>query len=133
MDFTPWINKKYDLWRMGKRGNASSITQFARLFGASYQLMLKWMNGKSHPVRKKYIDALIYVYEDEAREIFGVASSDEINQIEYLPEPYRSAMKETLTALQERSKTKYSDEEETALIARTIFEKHGFKYQPPSK
>jgi hypothetical protein len=80
MEFSEWMIAKYDEWRKGKVGHAASIASFSKQFGASYQLVLDWMkpNGKK-PSHKKYVDAIIAIYGEEAYEVLGISQPGPIS------------------------------------------------------
>ena len=73
MQFSEWITKKYIDWRGEKIGNDGSVTEFAKLFGASHQLLTEWMKKDGRvPRSQKYIAALHKVYGREVLEVLGI-------------------------------------------------------------
>ncbi len=105
MEFSDWITKKYLIWRGDRIGNSASIAEFAKSLGASQQIVSEWMkpNGRI-PKSKKYTDALIRAYGDEAYEVLGLPRP-ELSPVPWsnLPDDFRrraeSAMTEASNAI----------------------------------
>jgi hypothetical protein len=75
MAFNKWFFNKYKIWSSDKKGNAASITQFAKLFGATHQICSDWMDEENPkiPTSQKYINALFDVYGYEAYQELGIS------------------------------------------------------------
>ena len=73
MEFSDWITKKFIEWRGNKIGNSGSISEFAKQFNASHQIVSEWMkkDGKV-PTSSKYINALVDMYGVEVYEVLGL-------------------------------------------------------------
>jgi hypothetical protein len=123
--WSKWISDRYEEWRKGKRGNAASIAEFARQFGASHQVVLGWMSEDKEtiPTKAKYVNALVAVYGKEIYTVLDIVGPDEevisMDQIE----PEDRAVLEA--ALRDAGLPVNSEED----LARAIkaFEAHGIK------
>lgn len=131
MEFSTWITKKYLEWRSDKIGNAGSIVEFARRFGASQQLMSEWMkpHGKK-PRSHKYINALVAEYGNEVYVVLGLEISPNPLPIEKVPPALRErlegAMREIANTLEKQN---LDPESEAAQhVAREVMAEYGFRY-----
>ena len=130
MQFSEWITKKYIDWRGEKIGNDGSVTEFAKLFGASHQLLTEWMKKDGRvPRSQKYIAALHKVYGREVLEVLGIQEPEtQFVGIDLWPPEVRArllaAVEETNRTLLARGLTGSSPG--VAELIREIFEKYGF-------
>lgn len=123
MEFSEWITRKYIEYRGDAVGNDRSISEFAKLFGASQPVMSNWMKkGGKVPKSKKYVDALYNVYGMEVYDILGI--EEIVNySMPYLPSKYQKAITEASQKIRESGAAYDSAEAEE--IVSTVFEQYG--------
>jgi hypothetical protein len=132
VEWSQFINDKYEEWRKDKRGNAASVTQFAKLFGADHQIIWNWMKPGSKPPRKpEYIQALVSVFGDEVYKVNGWLPKPIPNDtvsIDQLPEEDRESVEAFLRDLRDFFTRSGIDPESDDGIRRIaeISKKHGF-------
>ena len=74
MTFSNWLRQKYFEWRGDRIGHSASVTEFARLFGASQPLMTEWLRvGGKVPTSPKFINALVAQYGYEVYDVLGLS------------------------------------------------------------
>ncbi len=132
MLFSDWITRKYIEWRGDRVGNEGSITEFAKLFGASQPVVSNWMTkGGKIPRSQKYLTALFKVYGKEVLEVLGIQEPETVYQdIELLPPEWRdrlrAATEEANRRMEAAGLTGSSPGAEH--LIRETFEKYGFVY-----
>lgn len=104
MNFSDWITQKFVEWRGKRIGNSASVKEFAKLFGASQQLMSDWMKpserGGKAPRSAKYINALAAVYGDEVYSVLGLVKPDEeIISLDQLAPEDREALEAAMSEI----------------------------------
>jgi hypothetical protein len=131
MEFSEWINKKYVEWRGDRFGHGSSVADFAEEFGASQQVMSRWMHPGSKPPKKpEYLNALEKRYGAEFLQALGIERSVFTIGISYdqLPPPLRLSFTAALAELNAAYATEgiSSDSPRALEIALSVLSKHGF-------
>jgi hypothetical protein len=100
VEFYEWMNARFLEWRNSSRGREGSISQFARLFGASQQVMSKWLAKDGYkPKSAKHINALVAAYGIEVYDILGIERPPQTS-IDQVPEPLRSRLLAATEAVQ---------------------------------
>lgn len=128
MDFHEWFSKKFVEWRGNKIGKGSSVADFAKLFGASHQVVGRWMSKTGNiPESPEYISALVKVYGDEVYEVLGLTKPVG-NDLDQLPPELRSRIKSASTEINSiyASRGISPESPEATVIASAVFEKYGF-------
>jgi hypothetical protein len=107
VEFSDWITRKFVEWRGDRYGKSASVKEFARLFGASQQLMSDWMRADGKvPRDAKYISALVAFYGAEAYEVLGLPLPDvpvgmEEIEVDQLPPDLRDQLEAAVSRLTE--------------------------------
>jgi hypothetical protein len=134
VDFSDWITQKYIEWRDKKTGRPASIAEFAKLFGASQQLMSDWMKKKGKiPKHKKYIDALIARYGLEVYDILSIPQPEEGPRSSLLAAGFPPEFVDSVLAAREEFTAELSsrgietDTPEARSIIREAFARHGIQ------
>jgi hypothetical protein len=128
MDFRDWIKEIISDWEKTGR----SENQLAVELGVSQPTLNAYKNGtRPRPTSRAIQDKFIAYFKDKDPRVYdalGVINPDQLHKI---PEPARSAIRETLDEIQGREIPEDSDEALKITIA--IFEKYGFKYKGEGK
>jgi hypothetical protein len=134
VDFSDWITKKYIEWRDIKTGRSASIAEFAKLFGASHQLMSKWMKkGGMVPKHKRFVDALVKVYGNEVYEVLDLPRPEVEPRAALLAAGFPVDFIDELLAAREEytaelaNKGIETDSPEARSIIREAFSRHGIQ------
>ena len=117
--FGEWLTRKYTEWRGQRIGNSASVKEFAKLFGASQQLVSDWLNGVKVPTSPKYINTLVDHYGDEVYEVLGLP-----DPLADLPEDIRDLVRSINRELLEQGVTSTSPDAKR--ITDEILAKYGF-------
>jgi hypothetical protein len=123
VEFYEWMNEKFLEWRNTSRGRDGSISQFARLFGASQQVMSKWLAKDGYKPRdSRHINALVARYGPEVYDVLGLERPPQ-TPFDQLPESVRSRLVEATLRVQEELIRRGPDltQSEADQIARDIF------------
>lgn len=128
VDFHDWISKKFIEWRGERIGRGSSVAEFGKLFGASQQVVSRWLSKDGDiPRSQKYISALVAVYGDEVYEVLEITkpSTDPFDQ---LPTALQSRIKSALAEINSIYATRSipSDSPEALSVAVEVLAKFGF-------
>jgi len=140
VDFSEWITQKYIEWRDKKTGRPASIAEFAKLFGASQQLMSNWMKkGGMIPKHKRFIDALVKLYGNEVYEVLDLPRPEGEPRAALLAAGFPvDFIDDLLTAREEYtaelvSKGIETDSPEARSIIKEVFARHGIQLAETEK